>query len=373
MKKVLIIYKYLPQYRVDFFHHLKKKLEKHNVELSLVHGKSNKIDALKNDEAIIDWAKIISNKELRIKTKSMIWQPVLKELRGKDLVITLPENKLLLNYYLMVAKFFAKYRFAFWGHAYNMQNDLNNIRNKGKLLFLNKCDWWFAYTPSAKNFLISRGFSKDHVTVVQNAINTNELKQQYAEITPEETAALKKELNIQTENVGIYCGSMYPDKDFDFILAACFLIRKKTPDFHMLFVGSGVEAVKVIEAAKNNDWIHYVGAKFGKARVPYFKISAIQLMPRLVGLAILDSFATETPIITTEHPFHGPEVDYLENGVSGMMTKDDINIYSDTIVNLFATKKYSALIRGCKASSEIYTVENMAENFKNGILACLGM
>jgi hypothetical protein len=33
--------------------------------------------------------------------------------------------------------------------------------------------------------------------------------------------------------------------------------------------------------------------------------------------------------------------------------------------------KYLDLIEGCRKSSGIYTVENMVENFKNGILTCL--
>lgn len=373
MKKVLIIYKYLPQYRVEFFHLLKAKLEAHDVDLQFVHGKSNKIDALKKDEASIDWARVIENKELRFGKKVLIWQPVLKELRDKDMVITLPENKLVLNYYLMIAKFFSKYKFSFWGHAYNMQNDVDDMRNKAKLMFLNRCDWWFAYTKSAKDFLISRGFNKNHITIVQNAIDTSDLIKYYNTIDAGQVDKLKEELNITGDNVGIYCGSMYPDKDFDFILAACYRIKEKVKDFHMVFVGSGVESYKIEKAAETNDWIHYVGPKFGNARVIYFKISSIQLMPRLVGLAIVDSFATETPIITTTHPFHGPEVDYLENGVNGIMTDDDIDTYSNAVAELLQTKKYLNMIENCKKSAGVYTVENMAENFKEGILSCLGI
>jgi glycosyltransferase involved in cell wall biosynthesis len=164
---------------------------------------------------------------------------------------------------------------------------------------------------------------------------------------------------------------MYPEKRLDFILEICQRVKIEIPEFNMIFIGSGIESDKVLEASNKNYWIHYVGPKFGKDRVKYFKISSIQIMPGLVGLGILDSFALETPIITTEYPFHSPEIEYLENGINGFITKDNLDDYSQTVIDTLKTKKYIDLIKGCKLSAEIYTVETMVENFKNGVLSCL--
>src|SRR5476651_891325 len=120
MKKVLIVYKYIPQYRVEFFEQLKSRLIGHDIELDLIYGKTADSDALKRDEVQILWAKCISNFSLKTGNKYLIWQPILKHLKNKDLVITLPENKLLLNYYLTIARHFSKYKFAYWGHVYSM-------------------------------------------------------------------------------------------------------------------------------------------------------------------------------------------------------------------------------------------------------------
>jgi len=372
-KKVLIIYKFLPQYRVAFFELLKKKLLDHNIDLDLVYGQSNKTDALKNDEAKIEWAKPVENKFIKFRGKNFIWQPCMRDLHGKDLVITLSENKLLINYYLMASRFFSSYKYACWGHVYNMQNDINNFDNKIKLFFANSCDWWFAYTTGARDFLIKRKYPANQITVVQNAIETAELKEDYQKITNEQVNELKGQLGIDSENVAIYCGSLYPEKDFDFILEACYRTREAIPDFHMLFVGAGVEAAKIKEAAEKHPWIHYVGPKFGKDRAIYFKISKVQLMPRLIGLAIVDSFVLETPTITTEHPFHGPEIDYLENGINGIKTADSMDEYSKAVINVFKTGQYRDLLPGCRAAAEKYTVEHMAENFTQGVLHCLSI
>ncbi|HJP64306.1 MAG TPA: glycosyltransferase, partial [Mucilaginibacter sp.] len=258
------------------------------------------------------------------------------------------ENRLLLNYYLMTARRLSKLKVAFWGHVYNMQDDVYSRRNRIKLKTLHYTDWWFAYTKGVKQFLINQGYPANKITAVQNAIDTIRLKKYYVDIKEEEAGALKKELGIVGSNVGIYCGGMYPDKQTDFILESCHRIKNAVPDFHMLFIGSGVEAGKIKAAANQCDWIHYIGRKFGIDRVIYFKIAAIQIMPGLVGLTVLDSMAMETPMVTTEHLYHGPEIEYLENGKTGLITRFDMSEYSAAIIDLLKTQKYLGLAQAGK-------------------------
>lgn len=371
MKNVLFINKVLPQYRVDFFNQLKSELLNHDVVLHMVYGKANKENALKKDEVEIKWAHSIPNKRLKIGRSEILWQPYIKFLKDKDLVLVQTENKLFLNYYLIFARHLAKYKLGFWGPAKNMREENNSWPNRFRFLFLKKCDWWFGYTTGVKEFLLDRNFPEERITVIQNAIDTHQLRKDYSEVTDMEIAELKGQLGIKGDNTALFCGSMYKGKSLDFILGACHKIKKSIPDFNMIFVGSGIEAVKAFEASKKFSWIHYVGTRFGKERVLFFKISAVQLMPRLVGLAILDSFAMETPIISTSNPFHGAEIDYLENGINGIMTEDDIDDYSNVVIHLLKTGNYRDLIPGCKASAEKYTTEAMVENFKNGILSAL--
>lgn len=371
MQKVLILYKFLPQYRVDFFNRLKDELLAENVELELIYGKLSNTDALKNDEATVSWGRFVANKTFRIGKTELLWQPCIKYFKDKDLIITEQANKLLINYYLMVTRYFFKYKFAFWGHGRNMQEQLYSTKNKFKYYFLKKCDWWFAYTDGVKQFLLDQKYPAHKITTVQNAIDTITLKEQYAAVSEEQVAELKDKLGIKGDKTAIFCGGMYPEKRLDFILEAIRKIKLSIPEFHAIFVGSGVDSVIVENAARDNNWIHYVGPQFGIDRVMYFKISSVQLMPGLVGLGILDSFALETPIITTEYPFHSPEIEYLENNINGMITENTLNAYSQVIIDLLSGNKYMQLIDGCKKSAEVYTVEKMVSNFKDGILKCL--
>ncbi len=370
MKKILILYKFLPQYREDFFNLLKIELAKHKIELDLIYGKSKDIVAL-GREVDIEWAKYIPNKRIKIGKTEVLWQPCLKYLKGKDLVIVENANKLIINYYLMIARHFSKYKLAFWGHGRNLQEDIGSYRNRFKSLFMNKCDWWFGYTEATKKILLNKNYPENKITVVQNAIDTLGLRDYYYDIKDSDVNDLKDQLRIDNSKTGIYCGAMYPEKKLDFILETCVRVKKEIPEFNMIFIGSGIDSYKVQEASKTNCWMHYVGPKFGKDRIPYFKIASIQLMPGLVGLGILDSFAMETPIITTNFLFHSPEIDYLKSGINGIITNNNLDDYSNSVIEVLKTESYIKLIEGCKLSAKKYTVENMVEKFKNGVLSCL--
>ena len=83
MKKVLIVYKFLPEYRIDFYNILRDKLFDYGIELHLMYGKFDEIDALRKNEVEIEWASLIANKRYYFGKKIFTWQPALKFLSIK--------------------------------------------------------------------------------------------------------------------------------------------------------------------------------------------------------------------------------------------------------------------------------------------------
>jgi len=372
MKKVLIIYRFLPQYRVDFYNGLREKLKEHNVELSLVYGRLNNANATKGDEVSIEWAEYIPSKQIKIGNIEFLWQPCLDHIKDKDLVIVEQANILLINYYLMLKRRFGKPKMAFWGHGINQQADPNSLGNRFKKLIINQADWWFPYTEGVKNIVMDGGFDEHKISVVENAIDTKILREQYDSLSSEEVEHEKKNLNINSDNVGIYCGALYKEKRIDFLLECAKKIREKIKDFHLIIIGSGPDLHLVKEFAAGKEWVHYLGTKFGKERVIYFKMSKLFLLPGAVGLAVLDAFAMKTPMLTTDYPYHGPEVEYIENDVNGMVTEDNLDKYASHVIDILKDEtRYAELVEGCINSSPKYTVEKMVENFSTGILKCL--
>jgi len=371
MKKVVIICKSISQYRQEFFNQLRNELQANNIELILIYGKLKNSDSLRNDEIAIDWAIYIENKSLRFKKLEIIWQPCTQYLENADLVIVENANKLVINYLLAFSRYFNSYKFAYWGHGQNLQEKSNSLNNKFKNIFITACDWWFAYTSKVKAQIVEKKFPSNKITVVQNAIDTKNLIQIYDNINKTVTTQLRNELNINNCNVGLYCGAMSVEKNIDLVLEACYLVKKQIPDFHIIFIGSGIDEKKVIKASQNENWIHYIGSKFNEEKVKYFKVSDIQIMPYAVGLSILDSFATETPLVTMKDSLHGPEIEYLEDGINGFISNNNINEFAEKIIDILRYKLYKTILPNCRLNAEKYSIENMVSNFKNGIISCL--
>jgi L-malate glycosyltransferase len=98
------------------------------------------------------------------------------------------------------------------------------------------------------------------------------------------------------------------------------------------------------------------------------------LMPGLVGLVIVDSFVTCLPMFTTDTPIHSPEIAYLIQGVNGVMTPYAVEAYSRAVAEYLKNEAMQVALReGCSRSATIYTLENMVDNFTQGIKKCLSV
>lgn len=375
MLKIAIIYKTLPRYRRDFFNGLRKELAEKNINLLLLYGQPSRRDALKNDTIDLDWAVKVPSKIFELGHSEFYWQPVLRYLKDVDLVIVEQASKLLVNYILLIQNWLGIRKLAFWGHGKNFQETSANLLGEWiKRQVSTRVHWWFAYNEMSARVVREIGFPSERITLVQNAVDTCFLTRALQELTQVQIEKVHQELNLHSHNVGIYAGGLYLEKRIPFLLESLQIIRRQVPDFEMIFIGGGVDAHLVEEAAAQYPWIHFVGPKFDSNKIPYYAVSKIFLMPGLIGLGILDTFALETPLVTTDVPIHSPEIEYLQNGVNGIMVADSTNslVYANAVVHLLKNEEVrQKLVSGCKSARSIYTVENMVERFAHGVLKAL--
>jgi glycosyltransferase involved in cell wall biosynthesis len=367
MKNVLILYKSMPQYRLEFFSILKERLKADGIHIHIVYGDMDSKG--KSDNRQIEFGQYKANRFIRLGKSSLIWQPCVKELKHADLVIVEQASKLLINYVLIIRRLFKRKKFAFWGHGLNMQTKENSLLNKFKKSYSGYTDHWFAYTPKVMQKLIDNGYDERKITVVNNAIDTRTLKQQYASISEMEVTALKQDLQIDPEDiVFIYCGALYKEKRLDFLLETADILASRNYKFKLLIVGGGPDQPFIDNAAITRPWLKVAGPKFGREKALYFRASDLFLMPGAIGLAILDSFAFATPMITTRYEYHGPEFEYLVDSFNGIITENNQQDYVYTIFRLLENPALvTELKQNCFSSADKYTVENMVDNFCNGI------
>lgn len=366
---VVICQRRLTHYRVPLFERLRTELEQVRVKLHLVHGQPAPGEEGKRDSGSLAWAEKVENRYWKVGGKYLCWQPLPADALSSDLVIITQENSLLSNYPLLARRRFGGPKVAFWGHGANLQSRKpTGVKERYKRWTSNQVDWWFAYTQMSADLVTAAGFPDNRITVLNNAVDTTELHRQRESVTPEETQALRESLGFGADPVGVFVGSLYADKRLDFLFAASVAIRRQVPDFHLLIVGEGAARDKVLAWCSANSWVRWVGGRFGREKVAYMSVAQVMLNPGLVGLGILDAFVCGVPMLTTDCGIHSPEISYLENGVNGTMTADDLDAYVEAGVRLLRDPQALDVLRvGCATSAQEYTVANMACRFADGI------
>lgn len=369
MKQVVIVQRRLTHYRESLFDALRARLFERGVGLDLLVGRGTPEEEKKQDVGQLRWAKTIPTHYLA--EARLCWQPLKNHLAGVDLLIVTQENKLLQNHWLMLAP--RKFKLAFWGHGANLQSrNPGGLKERFKRWSTSRVDWWFAYTQMSADLVAAQGFPGARISVLNNAVDTSDMQRQLRSVGPEETHALRESLGLGPGPVGVFVGSLYADKRLDFLFAAAEAIHREVPGFRLLIVGEGPERGKVQGWCAANPWACWVGARFDREKAAYVSVAHVMLNPGLVGLGILDAFVSGMPMLTTDCGIHSPEIAYLENGVNGVMTADDLDAYVETSVNLLRDPQaLDVLRRGCVASAQEYTVENMAYRFADGIERCL--
>ena len=217
------------------------------------------------------------------------------------------------------------------------------------------------------------GVPEERITVVQNATDTREFRNHILSIKDCEIDLLRTELRINNDaSVGLFCGMLDSVKGIPFLIDCSKLIRSKLPEFHLILVGGGREQSAIQQLVQDFPWVHAVGPKFGRDKALFFKLSDLLVLPGRVGLVILDSFAAGLPLITVQIPIHGPEVEYLQEGVNGFMVPRDVTTYADAVVRVLKDRGLLLRLRaGALKSADNYSIEAMVQNFRAGIVACL--
>jgi len=369
MPSVLIIQEHMPAFRVGFYEILREKLAAEGVRLDLIYAPNQRNTFV---TAEVDWA--IRVPILWIGGK-IGWQPVLRYCRGRDLVVVQQETKYLVNPVLQLWSKFGGPKVAYWGHGKNFQtSDTTSLEGRVKAWLSRRVDWWFAYNRLSGDAVRDLGFPNKQITEVMNAIDTTLIRKTMAETSPDSLRAHKARLGIESEHVAVYTGGLYKAKRIDFLIDSAVKIREQIADFHLIVIGHGPDAGLVEAAAASHPWIHAVGPKNDREKVPYWMISKLLLIPGLVGLVIVDALALGVPLVTTDYPFHSPEIDYLRSGQNGLLVHcgEDAKAYAHAVCALLKDEPTRlGLAETAKSDGGRYSFEAMATNFAEGVMRCL--
>jgi glycosyltransferase involved in cell wall biosynthesis len=360
MQRVLILQELLPQYRVQFYENLRDHLDSKGIQLSLAYGSATQKRAQLKDEASIPWAERVDNRRLQLVGREFNLQWPGSLASNADLLIAEHANKHLYNYYRIARRRLGdNRRFALWGHGANLQaSSHESLEARLKKWTTSQCDWYFAYTRGSAERVIAAGMPEHKVTIVQNSIDISF----YRDLAPPRVLGRC-----------VYIGGLHEHKRIPFLLEAGRLAAHENPGFSLDIVGDGPLSPLVRAEASRSRWLRYYGPLFGKDKAEVLKSASLLLMPGLVGLAVIDAFAAETPLITINAPFHSPEIEYLSSANGVLMPSDsDPSDYASSVRHLLANQQEIERLRtGCRESAREYSIGKMVINFAGGIQAAL--
>lgn len=371
MRQVAILQPRLVHYRVALFELLRKSCADRGIDLCLVHGQATRREATKKDEGSLPWAYKVRNTVWEIGERDIIWQSFPAELRTAELIIIAQENRILSNYPFLLRRGRGGQKVAYWGHGVNFQSNApTGLREQWKAFILPRVDWWFAYTEVSASIVEQRGFPATRITRLDNAIDNESFRADLMAVTDDCMERLRGDIGGSA--IGLFCGSLYPDKRLDFMIAAADYVHAELPGFRLIVIGDGPSAGEIQSAVRSRPWIKYLGALRGREKAPYFRVADIIFNPGAVGLHVLDAFYASLPMATTLEAKHGPEIAYLKDGHNGIICPDIVEIYGQRVIRVLRDgAEHTRLRLAATEAARQYTLNNMVERFAEGIERCL--
>lgn len=375
--KTAVIFQYrLLHYRLGLFERLREVCAQRGIDLALVHGQASRRELVKKDEGSLPWARKVQNRFLELGTRDLVWQPFPADLCSADLVVVMQENRILSNYPLLLSRLWSHRKVAYWGHGANFQSDAPaGLREKWKQMMLKRVDWWFAYTGMTVDILHRAEYPQERITCLDNAIDNEAFERDLASVTDAQLQAMRAQIDMPVgAPVGLFCGSLYPDKRLDFMIEAADRIHAALPAFRLVVVGDGPSAGEIRAAAETRPWLKWVGVRKGLEKAAWFKLADVVINPGAVGLHVLDSFCAGVPMVTTDDARHGPEIAYLKDGINGLLVHGDASRYADAVIALFSNRtRLDSIKQAALSDARRYTLDHMVSQFADGVEHCLNM
>ena len=87
-------------------------------------------------------------------------------------------------------------------------------------------------------------------------------------------------------------------------------------------------------------------------------------MPGRIGLVAVDALCLGWPVLTTEWPFHAPEIEYLEEGDTMFSSANDPAAFAALILNRSKQRQDLDMPRENKRAPQL---ADMVSNFSGGV------
>jgi glycosyltransferase involved in cell wall biosynthesis len=378
--RLLIVQPYVPSYRLPLFEGMRASLSDVGIQMAVAAGMPQGEVGLRMDTATDSGPDFeLSERRLAFASRSVNVRRLGSALDAfrPDFVIVEQAIKNL-ETYPVLARHLARRgpRLAMWGQGRSYSTRQSAIESEIKQWVTRRCDWFFAYTEGGAEYVKSHGFDAYRVTVLNNTIDTVQLSAELAAVTDQDLGTFLVRLGLTAGRVGLFLGGVDHHKGIDFLLESAVLIEQALPGFVLLIGGSGAQGDRVQRLEARGGPVRYLGRIDGHDKALALKAADVLLIPEWVGLVAVDSLVAGRPIITTEHPSHSPEFEYLVPDSNCVVTPHELPVFALQVADLLRSHfRIRELQETALLDSQRFSMEAMVDRFVDGILlwraACL--
>lgn len=309
--KILIVQPDIRAYRADLFNHLMD----FSSELLVVHS------GVDESEGRSGFKKIYLKPYSVFNVKFIFG--VLPYVKLYDVVVAgLDVHWPISFFYTFLSK---KNKVVFWGHGYGKSKVANFIKKRA----INKSRATIFYSHSAAQVAIKSGCDEKKLFVAPNTMWISN----------------SEDLSCEKKQSFIYVGRLQKRKNIDTLIKAFSYAKKSLPrSIKLVIIGDGDVKQSLLDLVNDLSMTEDVLFKCGTTNEnelkEHFQSAFAYVSPGAVGLGVLHSFSYGIPVVTTNVLGHGPEKEWIRNGVNGLVVEPTIISLADSMLELYQRPDY---------------------------------
>jgi glycosyltransferase involved in cell wall biosynthesis len=360
---------FVPHYRVRFFELLNGAGD---VDYVVVHGPPPPGTGHVAAPGPFSFPNIpVRHHEFGLASRTAIYQALGPVVRHGFDAIVLGTHLLFVSHHLAFA--YAKVRrrpVLYWGHGHERAEP----RLKCRLASL--ADGYLAYTSGGARWLEAHGVAADRITVVRNTIDVEDQVALHARLESVDELLLRRELGLEPDSTVLaYLGRVYPAKRLSELVEAHRLLRARGANTELVVIGDGPALPEARAQAADAGPIHFTGELHDQELVArWLRIAAAVVVPGALGLSVNHALAHATPVITRADVRHGPELEYLEHQVSGLVVPGGFDAFVAALAAfVYSRQQQRTLAAGARAARGSLALAPMVEAFDRGVRTALSI
>ena len=367
-----MVHPFLPSYRRPFFDRVDTALCELGWDFGVVDSDAPPSISGRGDRSAGNWVVPTRTRWVPVGNRALAYRHLRRPIKAQaaDLVVVEQGIRNLESYPLLARQHVGGPSVAMWGHGRTHPTPQGPRAADLKQYLTRRSQWFFAYTQAGADHVVANGFPATRISVLNNTIDTASLRHDLEAVSDDDVDAFSRRHGLTPGRTALFLGGVDKAKGIDFLLESARQAAQAFPGFVLLVGGAGAQLVDVQAAEHSGAPVRALGRLDGAEKALALTAADVLAIPEWIGLVAVDPHDAGRPIVSTCHPSHSPEHEYLEPGRTADFVQHDPISYAEGLVNLLTnTDRLQTMQTRCVEESAKYSLHHMVDAFVEGVLA----